>query len=135
MTDRHFIYYKSRFLKWVLAITLFLSLWTLPGYARKSKIHESAKSQKELILSVRKTNKSFVSYKKAYSLICLKSIHVELYQNSFTAVILVHNALARNTIQHVSEKLFSVIPFRGFQQMKTIPQNSNEDHSAIFLRG
>jgi len=135
MTDRHFTYYKRRFLKWVLAITLFLSLWTLPGNVQKSKNHESAKSQNELILSIGKTNKSSVSYRKAYRLICLKSIHAELYKNSFNTVILVHNALARNTLQHVSEKLFNTALFCGFQKLKTIPQNSEEDHSPIFIRG
>ena len=135
MTDRYFTYYKNGFLKWVLAITLFLSLWTLPGYARNAKIHEVPKSQKELILSERKTTKSAVSYRKVYSLLCLKSIRADLYKNSFDTVLLIHDALAKNTFQHASDKLCSDALFCGFQQVKTIPQSSDEDLSKTFFRG
>ncbi len=135
MTDRHFTYYKNNFLKWLLAITLFISLWTLPGYARKSTIHMVPKNQNELILSTTKTSKSGVSYRKVFRLICLKAIRANLYKNSFGTVIPIHNALAKNTFQHVSDKLCSFVPFYGFRQLKTIPQSSDEDFFMVFLRG
>ena len=123
-------------MKWLLAIILFISLWSLPGFARKSALYQAPKSQTEVILSQKKSTGSVVPFRKIYSYECIKSIRADLYKSSFGMIIRVHNALAKNTLRHITDRLYSKESFHRFQQVKTIPQCSDEDFfNMLLLRG
>ncbi len=136
MTDRHLKYLKTKLVKGLLAIILFVSLWTVPGNGQKTCLREYAKSRNELILTNRKvSHKSVLAYRANFKAICFKSVRADLYKTRFERRIQIHNTLAKNIIKQISDKLCCVESFDGFLCLKTIPQGSEKSDSNYFPRG
>jgi len=136
MTDRHLKYLKTKLVKGLLAIILFVSLWTMPGYGQKTVPREYTKCQNELILTNRKiSEKSASTYRANFITICFKSVRTDLYKTRFERRIQIHNTLAKNIIKQISDKLCCVESFDGFLCLKTIPQGSEKSDSNYFPRG
>ena len=134
MTDRHLKYFKAKLVKGLLAVILFLSFWTMPGYGQKTGLREYAKSRNELILTNRKVSqKSVLAYRTNFKAICFKSVRADLYKTKFEQRIQIHNTLSKNTIKQISNKFCCVESFDGFLCLKTFPMDSDESDSILFL--
>ena len=120
------IKHKKTLLKYFITLTLFLSLWSLPGYAGKSQFQKRPASQNELFVHKSVKRKASVSYRKAFSRLNIKALKADLYKSHFEAAIRVHDVLTRVVFAHIAEKAYAFKPVSPFSHLKTIPQSSDE---------
>ncbi|MES2287807.1 MAG: hypothetical protein V4547_19120 [Bacteroidota bacterium] len=120
----------NRLPKFLLALSLFFSVFTFSGYAGNSESQQPQTTKTELVFSHNfKINKRIISYKKG---ITLSSEY-----NSFNKskefekqALSVYNKLTKVKIDSNSILLYSFEPALRFFQLKTIPQNPTTEFSS-----
>jgi hypothetical protein len=126
-------YYKNKLTKWFLTVTLLFSIFTFSGYSGNSQSKQLENIQTEIVVSNNlKTLKKTVSYKKGIEL----TAFVPLYNNfdkNWANALFTYNILTKVRLNTISSELYSHKPANHFLQVKTIPQNSDEDIFATFI--
>ncbi len=133
MTNTQFTYHKDKLTKWLLTVTLFFSILTFSGYAGNSQSRQQQATQTELVISNNhKTCKRTISFKKAFELTSCNDFLINPYKN-WTNTLFTYNLLTKVKLDSISRQFCSYKSADHFLQVKTIPQNSDEDIFATFI--
>jgi hypothetical protein len=133
MTDIQFTYHKDKLTKWLLTVTLLFSIFTFSGYAGNYQSRQQQATQTELVIpSNHKTCKRTISYKKAFELISSNGFLISTYK-SWTNTLFTYNILTKIKLDSISRQFCFHKPTDRFLQVKTIPQNSDEDIFITFI--
>lgn len=133
MMNAQFTYHKDKLTKWLLTVTLFFSIFTFSGYAGNSQSRQQLATQTELVISNNhKTCKRTISFKKAFELTSCKDFLINPYTN-WTNTLYTYNLLTKVKLDSISRQFCSHKSADHFLQVKTIPQNSDEDIFATFI--
>ncbi len=124
--------YKNRLTKWLLTVTLLFSVFTFSGYAGNSQSRQLETTHTELVVSSNpKIYKRAVSYKKGMELILFSPLISS--DKNWVNTLLTYNLLTKVKLDTISRQYYSHKPVNHFLQVKTIPQNSDEDIFATFI--
>jgi hypothetical protein len=133
MTNTQYTYNKDKLTKWLLTVTLFFSIFTFSGYAGNSQSRQQQATQTELVISNNhKTCKRTISFKKAFELVSCNAFFISPYRN-WTNTLLTYNLLSKVKFDSISKQFCSHKSADHFLQVKTIPQNSDEDSFATII--
>lgn len=119
------ILFKTKLNKWLLAATVFLSVFSFSGYAGQTQTRQEALNQTELFVAVTsKTNKPTISYKKALASFFSLSNSISFDPKS----ILLFNRLTKIKFDNLSKQDFIVFCSSRHFHCKIIPQSQDEDY-------
>ena len=127
MTNAQFTYPKDKLAKWLLKVTLFLSVFAFSGYGGNDQSRCQQAIQTELVSSNTHTPcKRTIPYKKAGGLIPCNDCFKGPYKN-WTNALFNFNILTKVKLNNISRRFCFHKSVRCFLQPKTIPQNSDAD--------
>lgn len=128
-----FTFRKDPALKWLLAVTMLFSIFTVSGYAGNAGPKQQQATQTELVLSsFHKAAGRTISYKRALGLLyaTVPAIHPgSNWKNTLFAC----NLLGKVKLDRISGQYRASTPGISPAQVKTIPQSSDEDVTALFI--
>ncbi len=124
-------YPKEKQTIWLLSVALLLSIFSFSGYLTNSQSLQQA-TQTELVLtSKHKTTKRVVSFYNAFEISKSGTVHVS---NSHQAnYLLSYNRFIEIRFKNLSKQPRFKNASDHLYLVKTIPQNSNEDHFISFI--
>lgn len=124
---------KSKLSNFLLAASLFFTVFTFSGYVSNSKSQEQQTTKTELVFSHNyKTSKRIISYKKCIAIPSQYSSLNETREYEKQALS-VHDKLTKVKFDANSIKLYSFKPAVLFFQLKIIPQNSTTEFSSAIV--
>jgi hypothetical protein len=127
MTNAQFTYHKGKLTKWLLAATLFFSIFTFSGYDGNYQSRYQQTTLTELVISNNhEACKRIISFEKAFGLITYIDFLTSPYKN-WTNTLFTYNILTKVKINSLSRQFYSHKSADCSLQVKTIPQSSDED--------
>lgn len=132
MTNTQVTYHINKLTKWLLAATLFFSIFGFSGYASNSQSKQQATRTELVISNNHKICKRTISYYKTFKCISFNDLLNSSYKN-WTDALFAYNKLTRANLIHNSKLFYSHKPADHFLPVKTIPQNSDDYISATFI--
>jgi hypothetical protein len=114
-------------------VTLLFSVFTFSGYSGNSQSKLKPDTQSELLLSNnQKTGKRTISYKKAFELTRVYS-NCNSHCTNWTNAQLIYNLQIKIKLNSISGQFYLYKFTLPFQQVKTIPQSSDEDIFEFYI--
>ncbi len=125
--SRSFIY-QQKLTRWLLTITLFFSLLTIPGGSTYFSNQQPLASLTELVIPVYSSSQKWISLKRAAQL-CYKkhSNYYRLYLFQLNQIIIRHNQLYYVRLAAILQQHFYSKTYRIAFPLKTIPACSKTD--------
>lgn len=124
-------YHKDKLTKLLLAVALFLSIFTFSGYAGNSQSRQQLVVKTELVFSTNyKICRSSISYKKASEPIYSNFSSISFYKN-WTNTLFAYDILTKLKLDSILRQACPR-PVGHFLQVKTIPQSSDEGILSTF---
>ncbi|MBK7873499.1 MAG: hypothetical protein IPJ74_23965 [Saprospiraceae bacterium] len=118
-------YQEGNLSKLLIAITLFVSVFSLSGDFGNAAPSKTKSFQTELIHSPKNTTSKTISYSKASSFIFAKSQAIDLCYDNIKHIALFHSYLSRTYLRVAAKDSFS--DHNPKLPVKVIPQSADED--------
>lgn len=134
MITARYIYHKNKLTNWLLAATLFLSVFNASGYVGSYSAKQQQATQTELVIpnDLCKTFKRTASFKKAF---VTKHFYTPIHGlHNRADALFAYNVLNKVKLDRLSMQPELCSPASRFMPVKTIPQSSDEDLFIAFIR-
>jgi hypothetical protein len=120
-------YCKNKLSRWLLTVTMLLSVFAFSGYNTNTTLLNNKKPQTELIRSTKATtNKITVAFKKTITAYH-RHIFINYFNNHATGLLLIYNKLIKVKFDNILKLYQSIDQADKFIQLKNIPRNSSKD--------
>jgi hypothetical protein len=120
-------YRRIKISKWLLSVTMLLSVFAYSGYSNNPILLNNKKAQTELVCSTKtKPNKFTVAFKRTISA-SHRYIPLNYFLNHSISFLLSYNRLIKIRLDNISKLYRSIDQTDRFLQIKNISLNSNQD--------
>ena len=120
-------YCKNKLSRWLLTVTMLLSVFAFSGYSNNSTLLNNKKAQTELVCSTKTKHKKFiVAFKKIIST-SHRPTFLNYFSNHSATLLLTYNKLIKVKFDNILKVYRSIDQADKFVQLKNIPSNSSKD--------